>query len=239
VGEEEFLRPVLKTPRSIDNLVTKPDALAFCCTKSIEELENDGKTGALSWIRNFENKTNKKGKLLPIVLKKANTNWYTMKPDTMGEIVTSINFGDRLFFAKFNEPTFVNQRLVRFTRKNIQLCHALLNSILGLFYIEALGTGRGQGVLDMSKDKLENDLEMLNPELFNETQKTDILAKFEIIKRRDILDIEKELEEEDRNAFDNAILDAIGLLDKKEKIKKALLELYKIRSSVKKTFNVI
>ncbi|KKQ08490.1 MAG: hypothetical protein US21_C0014G0015 [Candidatus Nomurabacteria bacterium GW2011_GWB1_36_6] len=241
--EEEFLRPVLKTPRSIDNLVTKPDALAFCCTKSIEELENDGKTGALSWIRNFENKTNKKGKLLPIVLKKANTNWYTMKPDTMGEIVTSINFGDRLFFAKFNEPTFVNQRLVRFTRKNIstniQLCHALLNSILGLFYIEALGTGRGQGVLDMSKDKLENDLEMLNPELFNETQKTDILAKFEIIKRRDILDIEKELEEEDRNAFDNAILDAIGLLDKKEKIKKALLELYKIRSSVKKTFNVI
>ena len=241
--EEEFLRPVLKTPRSIDNLVTKPDALAFCCTKSIEELENDGKTGALSWIRNFENKTNKKGKLLPIVLKKANTNWYTMKPDTMGEIVTSINFGDRLFFAKFNEPTFVNQRLVRFTRKNIstniQLCHALLNSILGLFYIEALGTGRGQGVLDMSKDKLENDLEMLNPELFNETQKTDNLAKFEIIKRRDILDIEKELEEEDRNAFDNAILDAIGLLDKKEKIKKALLELYKIRSSVKKTFNVI
>jgi hypothetical protein len=235
--EDEFLKPVLKTPRSIENLITQPDAMAFCCTKSIEELQRDGNNGALSWIRSFEDKTNGTGKLLPIALQKAGTNWYTMTPDTMGEIVTSINFGDRLFFAKFPEQTFVNQRLVRFTRKdpntNLELCHALLNSTLGLFYIEALGTGRGQGALDISKDKIEKDLLMFNPTLFNEAQKTDILIKFEIIKQRSILHLEDELAQEDRNDLDEAILSAIGLLEIKESIKKALLDLYHIRNCVK------
>lgn len=236
--EDEFLKPVLKTPRSVSNLVAQPDAVAFCCTKSIEELEKDHNNGALNWIRSFEDKTNGTGKPLPIALQKAGTNWYTMTPDTMGEIVTSINFGDRLFFAKFPEPTFVNQRLVRFTRKNtdtdLELCHALLNSTLGLFYIEALGTGRGQGALDISKDKLEKDLMMFNPTLFNEVQKADILRKFEVIKTRDILNLDDELKQSDRNDLDEAILGSIGLLDIKENIKKSLLDLYRIRSSVNK-----
>lgn len=235
--EDEFLRPVLKTPRSLTSLVAQPDAMAFCCTKSIEELERDHNIGALSWIRSFEHKTNGTGKLLPIALQKAGTNWYTMTPDTMGEIVTSINFGDRLFFAKFPEPTFVNQRLVRFTRKNtdtnLELCHALLNSTLGLFYIEALGTGRGQGALDISKNKLEKDLLMFNPALFNEVQKTEILRKFEAIKTRGILNLEDELKQLDRKELDEAILGSIGLLEIKESIKKALLDLYHIRSSVR------
>ena len=237
--EAEFLKPVLKTPRSINGLIAKPDALAFCCTKSIEELERAGAHGALNWIRSFEDKLNGTEVPLPIALKRANTNWYTMTPSTMGEIVTSINFGDRLFFAKFPAPTFVNQRLVRFTRKNndtdIEMCHALLNSTLGLFYIEALGTGRGQGALDMSKDKLEKDLFMLDPSLFSDVQRLDILEKFRAIKERDILDLEDELTQADRNALDEAILGAIGLLEIKENIKKALLDLYRIRSSVQST----
>jgi len=237
--EEEFLKPVLKTPRSVNNLIAEPDALAFCCTKSIEELEADGNNGALSWIRSFENVMSGSNILLPITLRRANTNWYTMTPDTMGEIVTSINFGDRLFFARFLAPTFVNQRLVRFTRKNtttnIEICHALLNSTFGLFCIEALGTGRGQGALDISKDKIEKDLLMFNPDLFNDAQKINILEKFEVIKSRSILDIKDELQQADRDLLDEAILGAIGLLDKRESIKKSLLALYEIRSSVNKS----
>ncbi len=234
--ENEFLKPVLKTPRSINSLVAGSDALAFCCDKSIEELKKNNNNGALDWIRNFEDKKNGTGVLLPIALKKPNTEWYTMAPNTMGEIVTSINFGGRLFFAKFSEPTFVNQRLVRFTRKDkktdIDMCHALLNSTLGLFYIEALGTGRGQGALDISKDKLEKDLLMFNPSLFNQSQKESILRKFEVIKKRSILNIEEELEQEDRKALDEEILGVFGLLNVRESIKKSLLELYKIRSCV-------
>ena len=53
---------------------------------------------------------------------------------------------------------------------DIDLCHALLNSMIGMFYIEAIGFGRGLGALDFSKDNLEKIL-MLNPEILNERQK--------------------------------------------------------------------
>jgi methylase of polypeptide subunit release factors len=236
--EKEYIRPVLKTPRSIDSLIAKPDATAFCCMKSLEELKANDDSGALSWIQKFENQVNESGKPLPIALKRSRIHWYSMEPTTMGEIVTSINFGDRLFFARFEEPTFVNQRLVRFTRKDsttdLRFCHALLNSLLGLFYIEALGTGRGEGALDLSKDKTEKDLWMLNPTKFTEEQKIDILEKFEKLENREIFTIEIELTKQDREIFDDTILAAIGMAGYKERIKKALLNLYSVRSAVNK-----
>lgn len=235
--EEEYLKPVLKTPRSVSKLIAEPDAVAFCCTESLEDLEQKGKSKALAWIKRFEIARNGSGILLPEALKRAGTNWYSMSPSTMGEIVTSINFGDRLFFARFNEPTFVNQRLVRFSRKDdntdIELCHALLNTTLGLYFIEALGTGRGEGALDLSKDKLERDLKILNPKLFNKAQREEILRKFELLKQREIFEIEEELKQADRQEFDTAVLKTLGKEDLREKIKDALWNLYEIRRAVK------
>ncbi len=79
------------------------------------------------------------------------------------------------FIAKFDNPTFVNQRLIRFTKNNdnidIKLSHALLNSLLGIFYIEMLGFGRGEGVLDLSASKLQESLKMLNYNLLTKNPK--------------------------------------------------------------------
>ncbi len=154
----------------------------------------------------------------------------------MAEIVTSINFGDRLYFARFKEPTFVNQRLVGFTRKSeevdYKLCHALMNSLIVLFYIEAMGTGRGEGALDLSKDKIEDDLRIINPSLISKENREIILNLFEKLETRKILRIEDELEQADRNAFDDAVLNAIGCFEYKGRIKNALLTLYKIRVAV-------
>lgn len=234
--EAEYLKPVLKTPRSIESLIAKPDAVAFCCEKSKEELEKLGHSGAQAWINKFENQTNEEGIPLPTSLARSGIYWYTMLPITMAEIVTGINFGDRLFFARFDEPTFVNQRLVRFSKKttsiDVNLCHALMNCMLSLFYIEAMGTGRGEGALDLSKDKIENDLHIINPGLISDENKEKILTLFNKLEQRNIFPIQKELEQEDRNNFDNAVLEAIGCLSYKERIKKALLTIYKIRVTV-------
>ncbi len=236
--ERDYLKPVLKTPRSIKKLLAEPDAEAFCCDKTIEELKEKGHNGAINWINRFKGLTNEKGKSLPEALIRANTNWYTMKSDTMGEIVTNINFGDRLFFAMFNEPTFVNQRLIRFTKKteglNTKLCHALLNSTLGLFYLEAMGTGRGEGALDLSKNKIEKDLKMINPNLYSQPQVKEILGKFKILENRKISSVEEELGFDDRNELDKAILEPLGLSGLRKYIKKSLKTLYKVRSSVNK-----
>lgn len=190
----------------------------------------------MAWINQFEGQVNEIGIPLPTSLARKGIHWYTMLPATMAEIVTSINFGDRLYFARFKEPTFVNQRLVGFTRKSeevdYKLCHALMNSLIVLFYIEAMGTGRGEGALDLSKDKIEDDLRIINPSLISKENREIILNLFEKLETRKILRIEDELEQADRNAFDDAVLNAIGCFEYKGRIKNALLTLYKIRVAV-------
>jgi hypothetical protein len=107
-----------------------------------------------------------------------------------------------------------------------------MNSLISLFYIEAMGTGRGEGALDLSKDKIENDLRIINPNLINKEARENILGLFEKLETRRILPIQDELEQPDRNAFDDAVLDAIGCLEYKDRIKDALLTLYRVRVSV-------
>jgi hypothetical protein len=159
-----------------------------------------------------------------------------MKPEVKAEIVTDINFGDRLLFARFEQPMFIDQRFVGFIPKeeklNVKLCHALMNSLLGLFYIEAMGTGRGDGALDLSKNKFEDDFMIINPEIINQKDREKILRLFRIIEVRASLPIMQELERADRKEFDTVVLESVGLLAYAEKIKESLLTIYKIRKSI-------
>ena len=137
----------------------------------LDELEGQGCLGALRWIQSFARETNEKGKLLPEVLAHTNMKWYELTTDEEAEIFTMMNPDNRMFYAKFRQPTFINQRLIGLRRKrktdNLDLIHALLNSILSLFYIEAVGFGRGLGVLDINKESISRCY-MLNPELLSD-----------------------------------------------------------------------
>ncbi|MDQ5885584.1 MAG: hypothetical protein QG645_749, partial [Patescibacteria group bacterium] len=234
--ETDYLKPVLKSPRNIDKLDATPDGLAFCCLDSKEELIKKNCEGALRWIESFESQVNGKGKPLPQVLQRPGINWYTMKPDTVGDIVTANNPGDRLFFSKFEVPAFVNQRLIRFSRisqnTNNDLTHTLLNSVLGLFYLEALGFGRGEGVLDLSATKLDKSMKILNPALLSTEQVGAVLAKFSVLKKREILPIKQELNSQDRIDFDQIVFDSFGISHVYEDVRKSLLDLYEIRTSI-------
>lgn len=202
----------------------------------MEEIKNNF-SGTYSWIKKFEKQTNGKGKPLPVVLKRNNINWYTMLDSSMGELVTSINPEDRIFIAKIENLSFVNQRLIRFNRVNdevdLELCHALMNSLIGMFFIESLGFGRGEGALDLNTTKLRESLYILNPSLLNENSKQEILNKFKILKQREIKNLKDEILSDDRQEFDDVVLSAYKILEYKEQIKNTLLCLYKIRKSVK------
>ena len=73
--------------------------------------------------------------------------WYTMSDSRMADLVASVNFDKRIFIAKLDTRSFVDQRLTRVTvlkpDVDIELLHALLNSLIGIFFIESLGFGRG------------------------------------------------------------------------------------------------
>jgi len=235
--ETDYLKPVLKSPTSITLLITTSSDIAFCCSKSIPELQQLNHQGALAWINRFSQLKNEVGKPLPEALKRASMHWYELSPTTLADLVASINFDERIFIAKLSSRAFVNQRVTRFTSKiadlDVDLCHALFNSLLGIFFIEALGFGRGLGVLDLSATKLNEKLKVLNPSLLSSTQISQIKMAFEPIKNRNILPIIDELTQTDRANFDDIILTAYGLKHLKNNILKAFHKLYQIRRSVK------
>lgn len=234
--DEEYLKPVILSPNEIYRYTTIPSSLAFCCTDSMNDLLKNRKEGTINWIKKFENSTNKVGKPLPLVLKRANLNWYSMSPNTLADLVMPISPNHRIFVSKLNEPAFVNQRLIRFSKKDpmldIDLCHCLLNSILSVFFIEAIGFGRGLGVLDINTTKIKNQLYILNPSLLTSIQIKKIKEHFECIQNREILNIEDELKCPDRIKFEHYVLECFGLIDYKDSILKSFSTLFNIRNAI-------
>lgn len=234
--EQCYIRKVLKNSRAVNSLFAEADNDAFCCSRTLEELRDLNHSGALAWIERFENGVNKTGKPLTEVLARRDMHWYEMKDTSVASIVTTMNPDRRLFFAKFESPSFINQRLIglKTTADNpdIDLYHALLNSILGMFYIEAIGFGRGLGALDISSTTMRNAY-MLNPNIIDSKQRERILEKFDVLLQREVYSTERELSEVDRIAFDYEVLRSYGIDQHYNDIKNSLLSMQRMRLGVR------
>jgi len=237
--EHNYIQPILKHLRNTSSLECKANKDAFCCSKSIEELEELGHNGAIAWIKSFENQKNGSNKLLPQVLSKPNMFWYQMKTDNMADFVANINYHNSLFIAKFSNRSFIDQRMIglsiqtQYQNENKDLLLALLNSTLSMFLIESLGFGRGLGALDLRASKFERDFKILNPDLLTEIEKNRIIKSFIPIKNRDRLPLNQELKMEDRITFESILMEIYGITNFQESIKTALFHLFKIRFAVK------
>ena len=234
--ESEYIKPVLKNPALLKSYTAQTDIVAFCCHKSKDELRQLGHVGALNWIEKFENIRNGTGKLLPEALKRPGSFWYEMDDATKADFVTALNPDKRLFVSKFDESTFVDKRFTRMLMKNTNiskdLLHALLNSLFGMFAIEAIGFGRGLGVLDASSTKLKN-MYMINPQIISDTDALEIVELFDKVKNRNVMDTEDELMDKDREIFDRKILSAIGHEELYDLIKSSLLSMQHTRHTIK------
>lgn len=234
--EPKYLKRVLLNARNVTELVTVADRDAFCCNVSMEELKHRGDLGALRWIEKFADQRNGVGKPLPMVLKRKGMQWYELQDNEVAEVFTAMNPDQRLFFAKFETPSFVNQRLIGLTHREAypdeELNHALINSMFTMFYIEASGFGRGLGVLDVNKDSIENCY-MLNPDLVDANNRQRILQSFNNIKARKIMKVEDELKDEERIAFEHTVLQSFGIDDYFDKIKSSLLSMQATRKTAK------
>lgn len=235
--EQDYIVPVMKkldTSSYMMNLNASIDG--FVCSKSLRELEELGHMGARNWIGKFDGAKDENGKVYNKKLARANMHWYEMSLNSAFDIGLLINPDERLFFSKAPYPVFFDQRLTGLVRKDknndLTLLVAMLNSILGIFYIEAIGFGRGLGVLDLNKNKVEERFRILNPELISQVNKTQIIDLYKKLESRDVKPIKEELEQADRVDFDKAVLKAFGLEGYYDKIKMSLLQLFNIRKSV-------
>lgn len=230
VVEKEYVSRMLKNSKGCDTLIAQPDNYFVTSDKTYKELEELGHTKTINYFKRFE------GNLNQSVLQHGDI-WYNLKEARKkARLITGLNPDKRLFFAKFEEPTCINQRLIGFFAKtkdiDIDICHALLNSVVGMFYIEATGFGRGAGALDLSKDKFA-DSYMLNPNLLSDKQKQEILTAFSPLLKRKILPVEQELEQEDRQNFDTIVLKAYDMESLYNEIKDCLLSMMQVRLGAK------
>ena len=107
-----------------------------------------------------------------------------------------------------------------------------ISSTIGLLMIEAIGFGRGLGGLDLNKDRIGKCLHVLDPTAIGREARNNIVAAFQPVAKREILEIADELEQDDRIAFDDVVLDAFGITVARETIYDSLRALTEIRQAV-------
>jgi hypothetical protein len=224
--EPDYIKPLVKSPSDFSRLRSRAVKEAFSCSRAENELSRLGHTGALAWIKRFETPEN---------IAKLTTRgqlWYQMNSDTLAELVMFINYGERLFVGRVDPPAFADQRLVRLEPKgqvDIDLAHALLNSTISMFIIEGMGFGRGLGALDLSKDRIEKYMHILNPAHLDQAQRSEVKLAFSPLLERDVLSVADELEAADRISFDDAVIRAFRLNTSRQRIYDALLSLVEMR----------
>ncbi len=224
--EAEYIKPLAKNIKDFTKLSGRAAKEAFSCTRTEVELKNLGHTGALNWIERFATKENIEK------LGKGGRIWYSMEADELADLVMSINYGERLFVARVNPPAFADQRLIPFEpieNTDVELCHALLNSTISMFIIEGMGFGRGLGVLDLSKDRIESYMHVLDPGILNQSEADRVKSAFLPLLKRDVLDVADELEQADRQVFDDLIIEVYKLNVNRQHIYDCLLSLVEIR----------
>ncbi|AWI43311.1 hypothetical protein BJG88_00150 [Staphylococcus nepalensis] len=232
--EDAYVEPVIMSSKKIKGYKALPDGFAFCCSKSVQELKELDHQGALDWINRFVTGVNNVGKPLPEALAKKNHYWYEMKTEgSMAEIVTGINPDKRIFWSSLGKKSFINQRLIGLNKKEncqdeLDLLLVLLNSVVGLFFIESIGFGRGLGALDISKNNIEKSY-MLNPNLLNDEQKKSILNAFKNLDNKISGDTRIDLYHEKREEFDKIILECYGIGHLHSKIRSSLIEMMNAR----------
>lgn len=219
----------------MDNLIAKPDRKAFCCGEDLDYLAEEY-TNAYHWIKKFEPLKNGVGKPLVEVLARPKEHWYEMKANEVAQFFTMMNPDSRFFFGKFEEPTFINQRLIGLQVKDatldMELIHALLNSVLMKFFVEAVGFGRGLGVLDINKESVAKCF-MLNPSLLSLECASEIKEQFHNVLAKNIMVIEEELKDEEWMSFNRTVLRAFGLEQYYLRICNSLLSMRHVRKTAR------
>ena len=213
VIEAHYLIPLLKSSKGISRLKITPNDFAFSCSRTLEELKDLGHTGAISWIKKFENRVNGKGEKLVSILEKQHKPWYFLNPSETGDFAMSLNPFESLSVYRADSPIFINQRLIRLTSnfQDKELLHALLNSCFGMLAMEFLGFGRGEGVLDLRSDAVKEDMHMLDPSMLSNYSIRRIKDSFKPLLNRDVKKVFSELESQDRIDFEKEVLSAFNL----------------------------
>jgi hypothetical protein len=230
----DYVGRVFKSAKSAEYLTARPDTDSFVCGKALAELSALGHKKTLAWIERFKGHINQS-------VPHKDTFWMNLSDGTFSgsgkvRLFTGMNPERRLFYGLLEEPAQINQRAIGFAPLsdsiNLELCHALLNSVIGVFYTEATGFPKGLGALDNRAENTKRIL-MLDPCSLSESAISKILNAFEPLLDRKIMTTFREYEREDRLNFERVVAECYGYTALFERIKNVVLDMQRVRLSVK------
>lgn len=222
--EEEFLKPVLKSPKEFEGILIDPARLTtkvFLCQKTKGELRQEGKTGALKYIKWGENQKTKDGVPWPDAptVKNRKPGWWALPNDKPSQIFGSKAHDIRLIQRWSPKPIIADCR-VYFLESNSSsttgVLAAILNSGLSLLFLEMIGrVSLGDGVLDVMVEDAQDYMIIPSIEAVEAKNEKDLLSSFDFILTRPIKPIFEEVKMPDRQKLDSLVLEALGLDPKK------------------------
>jgi hypothetical protein len=201
--EEEFLKPVIKSPRECKSILIDPKDLKFrifMCHKEKKALKGTMALGYIRWGESqlFHERPSCKGR----------ARWWDLGERRHPPIISpsSVSEIPRTFE---NQGVFADKRLYEiYPRESVNYQTLLLatNAITCSLFLE-LGsrTGLGEGLLDLTVYELADCLIAI-PQLTR-----DMGALVRSIRERFILPLREEIEQPSRRALDNFIFDVLGL----------------------------
>jgi len=224
--EKEFLLPVVKSPKDFELLHLKRENIKvylFCCDLSLEDLQRQGKAGALSYIQWGQRQVTKArqktsaGIAWPKVPSvSGRRQWYTIDNIEAADVICNRFFDRRFFFGFCDFPVIEDQTFYGLTldpkykaRKLAQI--ALLNSTASYLFIEVLGrVGLGLGVLQYARIDMARLL-ALDILSFDQPLVERLLRAFDTLSARPILPIFDETNRNDRRDLDSIVFEALGI----------------------------
>lgn len=196
--EEEFLKPVIKSPRESKTILINPEKLKywlFVCPYEKEEIKG---TNALKYIESGESyeKYIKQGKdkgkkikgLQNVSTIKGRKLWWALNQDLKSNLFIQMLFNDT-FKILYSDEKIYGDECLYCIKSNYSYLHYILNSSLIFMFIELNGRANyGEGVLGLMVYEAKNLL-IPNPDLFTIND----FIGFEEFLKTPILPISREL----------------------------------------------
>jgi hypothetical protein len=234
VIEAEYLKPLVKSTRDIDSLTIDESITKFRVLIISDEKKALVGKHVLKYIRAGETQSFGTGPRAGVPAKKPScvgrNPWYALDETNKGKFLWFMNITDTHSVPSNPSGFLADNRFYNINPlkpDHDELLFGLLNSMFTFLCAEIWGrqfAGRGIDSIDIKVYEVAQ-LPLLDPEAVTEDAATKIVKAIRSIADRPILPVLEEVNQPDRRALDDAVLEAIGFEDPEER-GKVLSELY-------------
>ena len=227
--EEEFLKPVIKSPRECESILIDPSQLKFKLFMCGADRADLAGTAALEYIEwgeseEFDQRQTCQGR----------ARWYDLGKQMSFDWLV-LRFRDKRNWTPINETSSLLAGDIVFTavlqnRNTIQFANAIANSTLLILVSEIYGrVNLGDGLLTTYGPEILC-FDFISPDQIDTQSGENLRQAFELMKQRQILPIFDEIHQPDRRALDAIIFDILNLTSgERDAVYEGVIHLVEVR----------